>query len=287
MYRVGMLGTENSHALAFAKEICFKEEYKDFKITAFYALEKAPSEAIIEKCGIEDAVIVDDPLEMLDLVDCVIVTNRHGKYHESCALPFIERGMPAFIDKPFTIDPAEARNLLRVSKQKKVPLSGGSGCKYSPQILELKKLVEENAFGKIYSGVMNFPASTESEYGGLYFYASHLVEMTLAVYGQDMKSVSAFINNGHITAIAHYDKYDITMQFAASKKYASVIYAENDVDVRYLDMSSIFIVEFGHFVDMVRTGKEPLSHDELLMPVLVMNAIEKSIETGHTVNIDR
>lgn len=28
MYRVGMLGTENSHALAFAKEICFKEEYK-------------------------------------------------------------------------------------------------------------------------------------------------------------------------------------------------------------------------------------------------------------------
>lgn len=287
MYRVGMLGTENSHALAFAKEICFNELYKDFKITAFYALEKAPSEAIIEKCEITGAVIVDDPLEMMDLVDCVIVTNRHGKYHESCSLPFIKKGKPAFIDKPFTIDPAEARDILRTAKQHKVPLTGGSGCKYSPEILELKKLVKEDAFGKIYSGVMNFPASTESEYGGLYFYASHLVEMTMAVYGTDILAISAFINNGHITAIAHYDKYDITMQFAASKKYASIIYAENDVDVRFLDMSSIFKVEFGHFVDMVRTGISPLSDDELLMPVLVMNAIEKSLETKKTVAIER
>lgn len=287
MYRVGMLGTENSHALAFAKEICFNEQYKDFKITAFYALEKAPSEAIIEKCEITGAVIVDDPLEMMDLVDCVIVTNRHGKYHESCSLPFIKKGKPAFIDKPFTIDPAEARDILRTAKQHKVPLTGGSGCKYSPEILELKKLVQEDAFGKIYSGVMNFPASTESEYGGLYFYASHLVEMTMAVYGTDILAISAFINNGHITAIAHYDKYDITMQFAASKKYASIIYAENDVDVRFLDMSSIFKVEFGHFVDMVRTGISPLSDDELLMPVLVMNAIEKSLETKKTVAIER
>ncbi|MFA5342255.1 MAG: Gfo/Idh/MocA family oxidoreductase [Clostridia bacterium] len=287
MYRVGMLGTENSHALAFAKEICLKEEYRDFKITAFYALEKAPSEAIIDKCDLTGAVIVDDPLEMMDMVDCVIVTNRHGKYHESCALPFIEKGKPAFIDKPFTIDPAEARNILRTAKEKNVPITGGSGCKYSPQILELKKLVEENAFGKIYSGVMNFPASTQSEYGGLYFYASHLVEMTLAVYGMDMLAVSAFINNGHITAIAHYNKYDITMQFAASKKYTSVIYGETDVDVRYLDMSSIFTVEFDHFVHMVRTGKSPLSEDELLMPVLVMNAIEKSLELKKTVKIDR
>jgi hypothetical protein len=148
-------------------------------------------------------------------------------------------------------------------------------------------MVEDDAFGKIYSGVMNFPASTESEYGGLYFYASHLVEMTLAVYGMDMKAVSAFINNGHITAIAHYDKYDITMQFAASKKYISVIYSENDVDVRYLDMSGIFTTEFDHFVKMVRTGKSPLSEEELLMPVLVMNAIEKSIEQKKTVKIDR
>ena len=287
MFRVGMLGTENSHALAFAKEICFKEEYKDFKITAFYALEKAPSENIIEKCGITDAVIVDDPLEMMDLVDCVIVTNRHGKYHESCSLPFIEKGKPAFIDKPFTIDPAEARNILRTAKQKKVPVSGGSGCKYSPQIPELKKLVEQDAFGRIYSGVLNFPASVESEYGGLYFYASHLVEMTLAVYGMDIKAISAFLNNGHITAIAHYDKYDITMQFANSKKYVSVIYGETDVDIRYLDMSGIFIAEFKDFVDMVRTGKSPLTDDQLLIPVLVMNAIEKSLEQKKTVRVDR
>ncbi len=282
MYRVGMLGTENSHAMAFAKEICFKEEYKDFKITAFYALEKEPSQKIIDECKIEGAVIVDDPLDMMDLVDCVIVTNRHGKYHKDCSLPFIKAGKPAFIDKPFTIDPDEAREILKAAQDNNVPLSGGSGCKYAPQILELAKAVKNDEFGKIYSGTMNFPASTESEYGGLYFYASHLVEMTLAVYGQDVKEVSAFLKNGHITAIAHYDKYDITMQFANSKKYYSVLYGEKGVDIKDIDISGIFVAEFGLFVDMIRTGKPPHSFDELLMPVLVMNAIEKSLESGKT-----
>jgi predicted dehydrogenase len=285
MYRVGMLGTENSHALAFAKEICFKEEYRDFKITAFYALEKAPSENIIEKCGIKDAVIVDDPLDMLDMVDCVIVTNRHGKYHKSCSLPFIKAGKPAFIDKPFTICPDEARELIKAAKELNVPISGGSGCKYAPEILKLKEQVKNNEFGIIYGGVMNFPASTESEYGGLYFYAPHLVEMVLAVYGMDMDSVSAFIKNGHMTAIAHYSRYDIVMEFAATKSYVSVIYGEKGLDVKYIDTTGIFTVEFGHFVNMVRTGKLPMTEQELLVPVLVMNAIEESLQTGKTVPV--
>ena len=59
MFRVGMLGTENSHALAFAKEICFKEEYKDFKITAFMRWKSTVGE-YNRKCGITDAVIVDN-----------------------------------------------------------------------------------------------------------------------------------------------------------------------------------------------------------------------------------
>jgi hypothetical protein len=52
-------------------------------------------------------------------------------------------------------------------------------------------------------------------------------------------------------------------------------------------MSGIFIAEFKDFVDMVRTGKSPLTDDQLLMPVLVMNAIEKSLEQKKTVRIDR
>ena len=53
MYRVGLLGTENSHAMAFAKTLNLPDPvtgerlYPEFRVVACFAHEKAPSEAIV------------------------------------------------------------------------------------------------------------------------------------------------------------------------------------------------------------------------------------------------
>ena len=41
---------------------------------------------------------------------------RDGKYHAEYARPFLEAGLPAFIDKPFTSDPAGALALAKLAK---------------------------------------------------------------------------------------------------------------------------------------------------------------------------
>ncbi len=131
MFRVGILGTENSHATKFASifntpDAAGNFVYPDFKVTALYAMEKEPSEKI--KNDIDPSItIVNSIEEMISLVDCIMVTARHGKYHAEMALPFIEKGMPAFIDKPFTIDIAEGRKILETARKNNVPLCGGSG----------------------------------------------------------------------------------------------------------------------------------------------------------------
>ena len=141
MFRVGILGTENSHATKFASifntpDAAGNFVYPDFKVTALYAMEKEPSEKI--KNDIDPSItIVNSIEEMISLVDCIMVTARHGKYHAEMALPFIEKGMPAFIDNPFTIDIAEGRKILETARKNNVPLCGGSGCKFAPQILVL------------------------------------------------------------------------------------------------------------------------------------------------------
>ena len=290
MYRIGILGTENSHAAAFANLICRPLDdgsfrYPDFKVSALYAAspdmrsDRTPSEAIVSALLDACIKIYDDIEAMTGDVDCVMVTARHGKNHLPFALPFIKAGKPAFIDKPFTISPEDADELVAAAEDAKVPLCGGSGCKYSADIAAVKAEIENGAVGEVNSAVINFPADMKSEYGGFYFYASHLVEIMLELFGCSVKRVKAFERGGHLMAVARYDKYDIVMNFAGAPYYITVYGDRGNINRGY-GIDGIYDAELAHFVHMVRTGISPLTAEQLITPVLVMNAIERSLAGG-------
>ena len=107
MYRIGLVGSENSHARAFAKVFAQDADFSDLTVTAVYGNEgREKSEKILEY--FPDAVIVESPGEMLPLVDGVMITSRDGKHHYPYAKAFLEAGIPLFVDKPFTCNPQEA-----------------------------------------------------------------------------------------------------------------------------------------------------------------------------------
>ena len=280
MYRVGILGTENSHALAFTQ--IFNDansEYPDFKVTALYGLTLADSENIASK--FDGITIYDSPEAMVDNVDCVMVTFRHGKYHKPAAMPFIKAGKPAFIDKPFTICKYDAMELIETAAKYNVPLSGGSGCKYSKELVELKEEIAAGKIGTLKNAVMTFAAEMQSPYGGFYFYGSHLADMCVEAFGCDIKSVSAFVKNGHLSAVVRYDALDVYLSFATS--YTAIAYGDKGNIFKTISTNDIYKVEVGHFTEMVKTGVSPLSSDQLLKPVLLLNAIEESLTQGHEI----
>jgi predicted dehydrogenase len=289
-YRVGILGTENSHAMAFARLINLPGadglRYPDFRVTALYGADRAPSEAIVTACG-EDIKIYDSVQSMTDEVDCVMVTSRHGKYHLPFAMPFIEKGYPTFIDKPFTITAEDTRAIIDAAQKSGAPLSGGSGCKYSRELLALKDELDTGSRGAVTSAVMNFPADINSEYGGFYFYASHLVEMTIALFGTGINEVTALEKNGYLTAVAGYDKFNVVMNFAKNGKYYAVVYAEKEIVIRELTIADIYDFEVAHFVEMVRARVAPNTVEQLALPVFVMNAIERSLQSGRAEKVEQ
>ena len=281
MYKVGILGTENSHAIEFTKLINPQGSYEDFQVTALYGIEKAPSEAI--KALYPDIVIYDNIADMVKNVDCAMITARHGKYHKPFAMPFIEAGKPVFVDKPFTISIADSRDLLDAAKKYNVPMMGGSGCKYAVDLLDFKAEIFSGNIGTVKSAVMTFAADMDSEYGGFYFYGSHLAEMAMTVFGYDVKSVSAFLKNGHLTAIMRYDEVDLVLSFA--KSYTALAYGDKGYTFKTISTNNIYKYEIDHFTDMVRSGVSPMTDDQLIKPVIVLNAIEESLKFGTAINI--
>ena len=284
MYRIGIIGSENSHAMAFSRifnglEPGTAEVYPDMKVVAIGGSEIEESRKVAEACGVE--FVAEKPEDMLGKVDAVMVTARNGMYHLPYARPFIEAGLPAFIDKPIANDAAEALELLELAKAKGVPVVGGSSTKYVDDVLAMKAAVASGELGVLRSGAVSAPVNLDNPYGGFYFYASHLVEIAMTIFGYEPKSVMAVRDEGRVTGMLRYDGFDVTTHFVeGTGLYSAAAYGIKDIRQSKIDISACYGLEAANFARMLRTGEADQPMHELLNPVRVLNAIEKAYLTG-------
>lgn len=282
MYRIGIIGSENSHAMAFS-EIYNQQEtqkYPDLQVTAVYGEDSQASQAIQEKCG---AAAVTKPEDMLGKVDAIMITSRDGALHLPYARPFIEAGLPLFVDKPLTRQIEEAQTLIRLAQEKGVLLMGGSSLKYADGLAELK-IWAGNA--ELRGADLGAPVSLQNEYGGFFFYASHLAEMTMALFGWHPQFIQAWRTDRGVTAMIRFPKCIVTNHFnEGNYDYTVTLYGKDQTIYRKLDVSRIYQHECERFACMLRSGRMEQSYEELAMPVAYMAAIEKSMESGRPIEL--
>ena len=291
MYKLGIIGTENTHAMAFSKIINLPDPttgellYPDVKVVGVYGPDEDSAQAILNEAGAE--FMAKSPDEFLGKVDAMLITSRKGSLHNGFAMPFVEKGMPLFIDKPFTSDVAEAEKLIEAAKKSGSKLCGGSGCRLAYDILMLQNSVSSStASGDMVSASMNYAADPTSEYDGFYFYAPHLTEMALAAFGEDVRSVYATENNGSRLSIWNYDSFSVSLHYTKGTFASSaIIYSKTGNIIRNIDNSLIYRHEVDHFVHMLRTGEMPQSYESLVLPVRMIAAVEESIKTGQVIKI--
>ena len=291
MYRIGIIGSENSHAMAFSRifngmEPESAELYPDLEVVAIGGADREESRKVAEACGIE--FIAEKPEDMLGRVDAVMVTARNGAFHLPYARPFIEAGLPAFIDKPIANDAAEAQTLLELAARYGVPVVGGSSTKYVEDVLNMKAAVASGALGVLRSGAVSAPVNLDNPYGGFYFYASHLVEIVMTLFGYAPTSVAAVRGQGRVTAVFRYPDYDITGHFVeGTGLYSAAAFGTDGIRQSMIDISSCYSLEAANFARMLRTGRADQPMEELLMPVKAMNALEKAYLTGREQPLSR
>jgi predicted dehydrogenase len=292
MFRIGIVGSDNSHADAFSKLVNIPDAktgeyaFPDCKVVGIYGFDKERTEQVARDGRIE--FIAEEPEDLIGQVDAVMVVFRNGNLHAEYALPFIKAGIATWVDKPFTIKNEDAKQLIDAAKEHNTLLTGGSTCKYAYDVLMAKNVVENGSrVGKINTAAINFPATLENEYGGIYFYGAHLVEMTMAIFGYNPKAVVASENNGIVTSILKYEKYQVTMNFIpGAKEYHVVLFGENGTLVREIDISIVYRLGFEKFVEMLRTNKLVMPLENLYSVVQTFNAIVEAYTTKTEVQIN-
>ena len=94
--KIAILGTENSHAYAFANLVKNNAKYKDVEIVGVYGYDENANKKLVDEGLV--SYVAKDPHEFVGKVDGIMVTARHGDHHHEYALPYVKEGKfpPAF-----------------------------------------------------------------------------------------------------------------------------------------------------------------------------------------------
>lgn len=281
MKKIAILGCENSHADTFLNFICNTDSYRDVEVVGVYSNDPEASKKLNEKYGVS---VLDNYDSAVGKIDGLVVTARHGDLHYEYAKPYIDSGIPMFIDKPVTIKESEAIEFMKNLKARGVRVVGGSSLKHDVGVKALKKEKEESTDGKTLGGFVRAPIDMASVYGGLYFYAPHLVEVVSEIFGRYPLSVYAKADGDVVSVKFNYAEYSVDGMFVEHNYlYYACRSAEKSVKGMYLestDENNWFRSEFDEFYKILCGGESTVSYRDLISSVFVMNAIERSLKSG-------
>ena len=283
MIRIGILGTDNTHADTFAAHFNLKtgkEGAAGGRVVAVFGLDEARTLQVAERGKIP--TIVKRPEHMIGLIDAAIVDFRHGSRHLRYARPMIQAGIPTFIDKPFAVSTADARAMVALARKHKVAITSFSTLRFGAGLDAFKKAVQ--AIGRVKALVMTGPGNARDPHDGFFFYAIHQVELMLEVFGNDVESARGVDNDGTLVASVRYRNGMIATIHetnAIHTPFTAQAFGERAVapyDSTSCPDSSL--VATRTLVRMFKTGAMPLTLDELTVSTRVLVAIQQSIRRG-------
>ncbi|MEJ2701864.1 MAG: Gfo/Idh/MocA family oxidoreductase [Sedimentisphaerales bacterium] len=194
VFRIGMIGLDTSHVVAFTKVINDPASGYGCKVVVGYpggSPDVASSANRVEgftkqlrdKYGVE---IVDSIEELCQKVDGVLLESVDGRPHLRQAKPVIAAKKPLFIDKPMAGSLADVLEIFRLAEENNVPCWSSSSLRYSPSLVEMKKT---NEVGDVLGCDAFSPCSLEEHHPDLYWYGVHGVEILFTVMGTGCQSV--------------------------------------------------------------------------------------------------
>lgn len=278
MYKIAILGCENSHANSFLNIINTQNKYPELEVIGVYSDDVEASEKLREKFGVPVLSSYD---EAVGRVDAVIITARHGDNHLKYAKPYIPSGIPMFVDKPITCSEEDALELVRLAKANGVKLCGGSICGVLPEVVELGRKVRANELREVSCGHVSAPFEPVNNYGNFYFYTEHLIDMMTTVFGYNIGEIFADIRENDASAVVRYENYNVTCSYTTRvpHPYGISVYANASVEniVPQIPTSS-YELETEELLKLLHGGEMEKSYEEFIFPVFVINAMLRSSE---------
>lgn len=210
--------------------------------------------------------VVAKPEDVIGHVDAVLIATDDGADHVRRARPFVEAGLPVFVDKPMATTMDELKTFIAWERSGK-PILSSSGMRYAPELTKLKQ--DLPGFGELRT--LSFTTAKTWERYGI-----HVLEPAFVLLGPGFESVRLESRPGLEIAHLHHRSgvqvnlpiiYDGGGSFGAVQACGT----KGMTQFRFSDTYTAFRDQLRAFIAFVQTGQKPypFGHTVEMMAVLI------------------
>ncbi|TDO56807.1 putative dehydrogenase [Kribbella sp. VKM Ac-2571] len=272
-FRIALVGTENSHAEHIIQHLNVDPVADTARIVALVGADDERNRKLAKIGGITE--LVPTSAELLGSVDALIATNRDGALHREHAVPFLEAGVPVWVDKPLAASTADARAILDASRRGGAPVTSYSAVRW---VADADALAAASV-GELQAVTVTGPADPDSEYSGIFFYGIHAADLAQRLAPGEPGRVT--VERVGSTVVVRYvcGGVLVTLQLVKPTDDGRVPFHAELVgrtvlvsrDVR-LD-SEYVVPGLKVFLQMLETGERPLDDATMLAPITVLEQV--------------
>lgn len=278
--RLGIIGSENSHALRIA-EMSNVACHVPMRVTHLWGETPESRDATALKGKIPH--IVDDWHKMAGQVDGVMIDHRHGDLHEEPARHFLSLGLPVFVDKPMTCRLETSLGLVRLAEEHKAPLLTFSS---KPLHAAFQAFAENlRATGGARAIHSCGPANIHSKHGGVFFYGIHQVDAAVEILGTEAEFAVCHVSGKNAVAVILFSggrSATIQLLEDGSPGFHWSAHLDDGRTVSQPDKSDElpYLKSAQLVCDLLEKGAVPFSTARMLAPVAILEAMARSLESG-------
>ncbi|CAM3904339.1 Gfo/Idh/MocA family oxidoreductase [Cohnella lubricantis] len=284
--KIGMIGTDTSHAVAFARILNDKQHpfhveggsithavrhcSTDFELS--YSREKRFSEALSEQHQIPFATL--DELERQ--CDAILLEAADGREHLELFSRIAAWKKPVFIDKPLALNVDEAKRIIQLAAHYGTPVMSTSALRYAAALQRQLGLIDRSAIRRVSVRCPLIIEQTQSRY---FWYGIHGVEMLFALLGTGCTATALKVTEEAELLIGEWSDGalgEVRCCYDVAKPFEAIIEtAEETIPIRLDDQVPFYASLLEKVMVFFQTRISPVPADETLELITFLEAAEQ------------
>ena len=290
MRKIGLVDFDTSHVVQFTKRLNHLDIEEDQWVDGGNIVMGCPGESRVsperipgytEELKGMGVQIVDNPVDMIGHVDAVFIESNEGNLHLDHAKPFLEAGVPLFIDKPYAATTAQGRAIADLSAKHGVPVFSASSLRYTETVVDLLATLADE--GGAQGAMVYSPGSEHYANPGLLNYGIHGVEVLFSLMGPGCQEVWAVRTDGadHVTGRWDGGRLGTVRAIrSGGGGYGLTVFSEKRAINSDIFTSNNYRNLLREIMKMLETGTPPLAIEETIEIISFIEAAYRSSQNG-------